>query len=89
MSTVIAETPVPETDSVAERKTWRALLPIDSCDYPECTSQSFVRVVHMINDEDLTFCKHHFERVETHFAGDQWEILDERDKINGKNESSA
>lgn len=72
----------------AEKKTWLPLLPIDICDKRRCSAQAYVRVIHQETDNDLVYCKHHYEEVEDKF-GDDWIVMDERAKLLVPVESSA
>lgn len=64
----------------------RVLTKMDRCD-AKCPAQAFV-LVRFITGE-LAFCGHHFSKFEAALIKDSYDIIDERDKINEKSESSA
>ena len=57
---------------------------IDRCD--ACQAQAFVLV--KLANGDLYFCGHHFNKFELNLRQSAYEIVDERDSINPKSESS-
>jgi hypothetical protein len=57
----------------------------DRCD--RCGAQAFVLVKGMSGE--LLFCGHHFAKFEEKLTQFAYEIVDERDRINNKSESSA
>ena len=57
----------------------------DRCD--KCGAQAFVLVKGMSGE--LMFCGHHFAKFEEKLTQFAYEIVDERDRINNKSESSA
>lgn len=69
---------------------YRQLLLSDRCDRCGESSQAFVRVV-MITDEELEllFCGHHYNRYEAELLAGGWLVQDERNTINNKPMSGA
>lgn len=65
----------------------KVLTKSDRCDAPKCPAQAFVLVKFLTGE--LTFCGHHFAKFEAALIKDSYDIVDERDKINEKSESSA
>lgn len=63
----------------------RILTRADRCD--RCPAQAFV-VVKLMNGE-LYFCGHHYAKHEKELDKVAYEVVDERDQINAKSESSA
>ena len=63
----------------------RQLKVADRCD--RCGAQAFVLVKGMSGE--LMFCGHHFTKFEDSLTQFAYEIVDEREHINGKSESSA
>lgn len=59
----------------------------DRCDAPKCPAQAFVLVKFMTGE--LVFCGHHFAKYEASMIRDAYDVVDERDRINEKSESSA
>jgi hypothetical protein len=57
----------------------------DRCD--RCGAQAFVLVKGVSGE--LLFCGHHFAKFEDNLTKFSYEIVDERDRINQKSESSA
>lgn len=57
----------------------------DRCD--RCQAQAFVKVSG--TSGELYFCGHHFRKHEEALTKYAYEIIDERDSINDKSESSA
>ena len=57
----------------------------DRCD--KCGAQGWV--VTKLVEGELTWCKHHFEKWEKKLTPLSYEIVDERERINKKSESSA
>lgn len=57
----------------------------DRCD--RCNAQAFVKVSGTAGE--LFFCGHHFKKYEEALTKYAYEIIDERDSINEKSESSA
>ena len=57
----------------------------DRCD--RCGAQAFVLVKGITGE--LMFCGHHFANFEDNLTKFSYEIVDERDRINQKSESSA
>ena len=62
----------------------RVLNVIDRCD--ACGSQAFV-LVKLISGE-LMFCGHHYNKYQVKLDNNSYSIIDERDYINAKSESS-
>ena len=58
----------------------------DRCD-AACPAQAFVLVKFLTGE--LTFCGHHYEKYAAAIIKDSYEVIDERDRINAKSESSA
>jgi len=63
------------------------LTKMDRCDAKDCPAQAFV-LVKFITGE-LLFCGHHYNKYEASLIKDSYEVIDERDRINAKSESSA
>lgn len=60
----------------------------DRCDHGSCGAQAFVRV--MVVDLPLTFCGHHYSKVESSLAGTDGVVVhDFRDKINSSPSASS
>jgi hypothetical protein len=59
----------------------------DRCDAKDCPAQAFVLV--KFNTGNLFFCGHHYSKFEPSLFEKALDILDERDTINSKSESSA
>jgi len=57
----------------------------DRCD--KCGAQAFVLVKGVSGE--LLFCGHHFSKFEENLTKFAYEIVDERDRINQKSESST
>ena len=83
METAIAA-PDPMTTTASAHS---VLTKMDRCDVKECPAQSWV-LVQFVTGE-LYFCAHHYNDNETGLFDTAVEILDERDQINNKSESSA
>jgi len=62
----------------------RVLKVIDRCD--RCDAQAFV-LVSLINGE-LMFCGHHYNKYSNSLNKSAYKVVDERDQINKKSESS-
>ena len=62
----------------------RVLEIADRCDV--CQAQAFVMV--KLGQGILTFCGHHYSKNEKELANFAYEIIDEREYINKKSESS-
>lgn len=60
---------------------------LDRCDTGGCPAQAWVLVKFLTGE--LLFCSHHFDKYEAALLKDSYEIIDERDRINAKSESSA
>ena len=63
------------------------LTKLDRCDAKGCPAQAFV-LVQFVTGE-LYFCGHHFNENEAGLFDTAVDIIDERDRINDKSESSA
>lgn len=59
----------------------------DRCDASKCPAEAYV-LVSFITGE-LTFCGHHYSQYETTMFDLAVDIIDEREHINKKSESSA
>ena len=70
--------------TLAEKKQERILNLQDRCD--RCNAQAFV-LVKFVSGE-LMFCGHHFIENESKLKENSFEIIDEREYINKKSESS-
>ena len=70
-------------DTLLEEVT-RKLLVSDRCD--KCYAQAFVSV--KLANGQLYFCGHHFNKYELNLRESSYEIIDEREYINKKSESS-
>ena len=65
----------------------RVLTKHDRCDAPNCPAQAWV--VAKFTTGELVFCGHHFEKYEIGLVRDAYDIVDEREFINVRSESSA
>ncbi len=65
----------------------RVLTRSDRCDAPSCPAQAWV-IAKFVTGE-LLFCSHHFDKYEVGIIKDAYDIVDEREFINAKSESSA
>jgi hypothetical protein len=65
----------------------RVLTRSDRCDAPKCPAQAWV-IAKFVTGE-LYFCGHHFDKYEVSIIRDAYDIVDEREFINAKSESSA
>lgn len=65
----------------------RVLTRMDRCDSKDCPAQAWV-IAKFVTGE-LYFCGHHFEKYEIGLMRDAYDIVDEREFINAKSESSA
>jgi hypothetical protein len=65
----------------------RVLTRNDRCDAPGCPAQAWV-IAKFVTGE-LYFCGHHFDKYEVSIIRDSYDIVDEREFINAKSESSA
>ena len=74
-------------EQTTEKTTHGALTKLDRCDVGSCPAQAFVLV--KFDSGDLLFCGHHFSKFEASLYENALDILDERDTINSKSESSA
>ena len=72
-------------EETTEKSTF--LTKMDRCDSKDCPAQAFV-LVKFITGE-LLFCGHHYNKYEASLIKDSYEIIDERDTINAKSESST
>lgn len=72
---------------VQEQVEERILSRMDRCDAPGCPAQAWV-IAKFVTGE-LYFCGHHFEKHEIGLVRDAYDIVDEREFINAKSESSA
>lgn len=63
------------------------LTKLDRCDTGGCPAQAWVLVKFLTGE--LLFCSHHFDRFEAALIKDAYEVIDERNRINAKSESSA
>ena len=70
---------------IAEEVTQERVLTLqDRCD--ACNAQAFV-MVKLLNG-DLMFCGHHYAQHESKLNNQSYEVVDEREYINKKSESS-
>lgn len=60
---------------------------LDRCDHGGCGAQAFV-IVKFLQGE-LIFCGHHFTKHEQALYNYAYDIIDEREFINSKSQSSA
>jgi len=74
------------TETMVEDKQELELTKQDRCD-AKCPAQAFVLVKFLTGE--LIFCGHHFAKYEAALIKDSYEVIDMRDKINEKSESSA
>jgi len=65
----------------------RILTRSDRCDAPKCPAQAWV-IAKFVTGE-LYFCGHHFDKYEIGLIRDAYDIVDEREFINARSESSA
>lgn len=65
----------------------RVLAKSDRCDAPRCPAQAFV--IAKFTTGELYFCGHHFDKYEVGLIKDAYDVVDEREFINAKSESSA
>lgn len=65
----------------------KTLTNLDRCDHSDCTAQAFVLVKFL--EGELTFCGHHFAKHEEALYNSAYDIIDEREFINSKSQSSA
>lgn len=65
----------------------KILTNLDRCDNSNCTAQAFVLVKFL--EGELIFCGHHFTKHEQALYNYAYDIIDERDFINSKSQSSA
>lgn len=65
----------------------RVLTRMDRCDSKGCPAQAWV-IAKFVTGE-LYFCGHHFDKYEVGLIRDAYDIVDEREFINAKSESSA
>lgn len=65
----------------------KILTRMDRCDAPSCPAQAWV-IAKFVTGE-LYFCGHHFDKYEVGLIRDAYDIVDEREFINAKSESSA
>ena len=73
-------------ETAVQEKT-RVLVKSDRCDARNCPAQAFV-LAKFITGE-LYFCGHHFSKHEDAIVSTAYDIVDEREMINSKSESSA
>lgn len=73
-------------DTMVEESSTPSLSKNDRCD-AKCPAQAFV-LVKFISGE-LMFCGHHFSKYEASMIRDSYDVIDERELINKKSESSA
>lgn len=69
---------------IEEIKQERVLTLQDRCD--ACSAQAFV-MVKLLNGS-LMFCGHHYAKHESKLSNQSYEVVDEREYINKKSESS-
>ena len=74
-------------EDTTEEATHGVLTKLDRCDVGGCPAQAFVLV--KFDTGDLYFCGHHYTKFEASLFENALDILDERDTINSKSESSA
>lgn len=77
-----APDPMPTTAS-----SQNVLTKMDRCDVSDCPAQAWV-LVQFVTGE-LYFCAHHYNENETGLFDTAVDIVDERDRINERSESSA
>lgn len=65
----------------------RILTRQDRCDATGCPAQAWV--IAKFTTGELFFCGHHFDKYEIGLIRDAYDIVDEREFINAKSESSA
>ena len=65
----------------------RVLTRSDRCDAPKCPAQAWV-IAKFVTGE-LYFCGHHFDKYEIGLIKHAYDVIDEREFINAKSESSA
>lgn len=65
----------------------RVITKHDRCDAPSCPAQAWV--VAKFTTGELYFCGHHFDKYELGLIRDAYDVVDEREFINAKSESSA
>lgn len=65
---------------LAEQKAKSIFTAHDRCD--RCGAQAFVRVKMMAGE--LDFCGHHYTKHEKKLVEESYEVIDERDRINQK-----
>lgn len=63
------------------------LTKMDRCDVRDCPAQAFVLVQFVTGS--LYFCSHHYNEHETGLFDTAVDIIDERERINERSESSA
>lgn len=73
------ETEVQESNRVLSRQ--------DRCDAGKCPAQAWV-IAKFVTGE-LYFCGHHFDKYEVGLIKHAYDVIDEREFINAKSESSA
>lgn len=73
------ETEVQESNRVLSRQ--------DRCDAGNCPAQAWV-IAKFVTGE-LYFCGHHFDKYEVGLIKHAYDVIDEREFINAKSESSA
>lgn len=65
----------------------KVLSALDRCDHSNCNAQAFVLVKFL--DGELAFCGHHFSKHEDALFESAYDIVDEREFINNKSQSSV
>jgi len=76
------------TDTMEESEVAHDVLTkADRCDVGGCPAQAFVLVKFLTGE--LMFCGHHYNKYEASLAKDAFDVIDTRDEINSKPESSA
>lgn len=70
-------------NEVDDRKITKA----DRCDSPGCPAQAWV--IAKFTTGELYFCGHHYEQYAVGLVRDAYDIVDEREFINERSESSA
>jgi hypothetical protein len=80
------ETAVMQAETT-EKPSHGILTKLDRCDHGNCPAQAFVLI--KFETGSLYFCGHHFNKVEASIYEKALDIIDERDTINPKSESSA
>lgn len=73
------------TTEVQEKK--RVLTRADRCDAGGCPAQAWV--IAKFTTGELHFCGHHFDKYEIGLIKYAYDVVDEREFINAKSESSA